>query len=142
EDLEQVRAQERAVDDYEGKDQQGSLPPPQLPQFPYDDEAQQSVDHHGGRNGNAVGGSQGARAAEQRHQQQHADEKCGVDARDVDLSGIFGGSVQDCQPRQEPELDRLAYERIAPVMTAWLAMIVDAVASTIIGYNRTSGTMR
>ena len=45
-------------------------------------------------------------------QQQHADQQRRVDARQIDLPGIFRRGVHDGEPRQQAELDRLPHQRI------------------------------
>ena len=49
---------------------------------------------------------------EQADQQQHTDEQNRIDARYVDLSCLRCGGVQDRDPRQHAELDRLPDQRI------------------------------
>ena len=92
--------------------QQRRLPDRPLPQLPDHDEAQHAVDHHGGGDRDAVGGGERARGVEQADQQQHADQQRGVDARQIDLPGIFRRGVHDGEPRQQAELDRLPHQRI------------------------------
>ena len=85
----------------------------QLPQLPDHDEGQHAVDHHGGGDRDAVGGGERARRAEHhrpaaaRRRSRHA-----VDARNVDLAGLRRRGVQDREPRQQAELDRLMHQRI------------------------------
>ena len=71
-----------------------------------------AVDHHGGGDRDAVGRGERARGAEQADQQQHADQQRGVDARHIDLAGHSRRGVQDGEPRQQAELDRLPHQRI------------------------------
>ena len=110
--LEQVGREERGVDEHQRHHQQRGLPGRPSPQLPDHDEAQHAVDHHGGGDRDAIGGGKRIRGVEQADQQHDAEQQRGVDARNVDLPGIFRRGVHDGEPRQEAELDRLAHQRI------------------------------
>ncbi len=72
-----------------------------------------AVDHHGGGDGDAVGGGERARGAEQpRPAAARRPAGARVHARDVDLPGMRRRGVQDREPRQQAELDRLVRQRI------------------------------
>ena len=81
------------VDEDERRDQRdggGQRPPPHLADH---DECHDARHHHGPGDGDAVGRGQRARRAEQRDQQQHADQEAAVDARDIDLAVMRSAEV-------------------------------------------------
>ena len=112
EQLQEIGGEEGPSTMTNGTISSAGLPPRPVPQLPDDDEAEQPVHHHGGRDRDAIGGGERARGAEQADQQQHADQQRHRHARNVDLAGLRCRGVQDRQPRQQAELDRLMHQRI------------------------------
>ena len=82
------------------------------PKLPDDEEGERGRRDHRARNRDAVSVGERVRGAEQQHQRQHAEQQNAVHARDEDLAFLGVGGVDDLEPRQKTELDRLAGERI------------------------------
>ncbi len=112
EQLEQVGREEHHVHDDERRDHGDDAPQRPMPELPDHDDGEQAVHHHGGGDRNPIGRRERTRGAEQPDQQQDADQQGAGDARDIDLPRLRRRGVENGQPRQQTEVDRLVDQRI------------------------------
>ena len=82
------------------------------PQLPDDKEGKRGRRHHRAGDRDAIGVGQGVGRTEQQHQPQDSEQEHAGDAGDENLPLLSGGGVDDFEPRQQSELDRLAGQRI------------------------------
>ena len=99
-------------DEDERAERRDRRPAPPVPAIAEHDDGEQRVDHHRRRDGDAVGGGEIGRAAEEQRQHDDGGEEQPVDARNVDLAGRRLRGEEDAHARQQAELDRLPRQRI------------------------------
>ena len=85
EQFEQIGREEDDIHENERGNDEANPPQRPMPKLPDHDEGEQTIDHHGGGDRDAVGGCECARRTEQADQQQNADEQRAGDARDINL---------------------------------------------------------
>src|SRR6266446_107467 len=109
-DLQQIGAEKCQID--EGEDRKhgyrdGEAPSPAA----HIEEGQPGGDRHHAADRDAIGGAEIVRGPESEHQDDDGNEQAAVDARHVNLTDLLLRGVANLEPRQIPELDRLAGDR-------------------------------
>ena len=110
-DLDEIGAEENEINHQKGRHQRSRRPQGPAPVLPGHDEGEAGGDDHGSGDGDAIGGRQFIRRAEEHHDEQDADEQQLVHLGHVDLPLLRLRGMANVETGQQTQLDRLTRQR-------------------------------